>query len=112
MKNPSLERNKRLVKAGLSFERLKATPEWSMLAEEMAKELQRLNQLSEEPGFLKEVANNPIVLADNLSFRRGIRYVIDYPERVFKAGKSAVRAIEEAKSKPKAKDRLPNPERT
>src|SRR4051812_9448078 len=71
------------------------SPEWALLCREMDKHIQRLIQLTEEADFVKQAADNPVVLADNLSFRRGIRYVLDYPTRLIESGNRSAKKLEE-----------------
>lgn len=88
-KPQSRDRLERQAKAGEWAQRLVDSTDYGNLVAEMDKEIMRLIQLTEDAEFIKQASENPMVLADNLSFRRGIRYAIDYPRRLLSAAERA-----------------------
>ena len=103
--NPSRQHLNRQIEAAKWAQQLIDSPEFSKLVDEMDKEIIRLVQLTEESGFIEKAATSPTVLADNLSFRRGIRYVIDYPRRLLNAGERAQIKLSEWEATEENQDR-------
>lgn len=83
------------VRSADKMNQLMSSSDWDLLVGEMKKELERLTLLTEEADFVKQAGENVMVLADNLSFRRGIRYVIEYPGRLRRAGELASERLKE-----------------
>lgn len=69
--------------------------EWLELVAQMELHLDQLIKNTESKEFVKEAFQNPVVFADAVSFRRGIRYVIDYPRRLERAAKRSAQRLSE-----------------
>lgn len=80
--------------------------EWLELCSQMELHINKLIKNTESREFMKEVSKDPVVFADNLAFRRGIRHVVEYPGQLRRAAerliaKGAERGdAEEAKTRP------------